>query len=260
MVSMTQATCLSLLPTKYKVLFTGFLLVIGVGFIMAGAQIMLTHGMADGKPGLSINDIIYSYYGNRTGSKLETMLKGQMKAMAPDDVRIELIQWTQDGAPAQQWTVKIEPLIKKYCAACHNGGSGLPDFTKLENLQKVAEVDQGASFTLLTRDSHIHLFGITFIFMFMGWIFAMAEYPSRWQNLLIATPFAFLILDILSWWLTKFFPVFAWLTMIGGIGYSLASTVMLFTSLAQMWLPKKWWPTGWTVEENNVHEDTKKIR
>jgi len=220
-------------------------MVIGLGLMMAGAQIMLTHGMADGKPGLSINDIIYSYYGNRTGSKLESMLNGQMKAMAPAEVRFELIQWTHDGAPAAQWTDKIEPIIRKYCASCHNGGSELPNFTKLENLEKAAQVDHGASISLLTRVSHIHLFGISFIFMFVGWIFAMAEFPGRWQILLIATPFAFLMLDVLSWWLTKFFPVFAWLTMIGGIGYSLASTVMLFTSLAQMWLPKKWWSSSW---------------
>ena len=80
---MIQITTLARLPQSYKVLFTGFLLVIGVGLLMAGAQIMLTHGMADGKAGLSINDIIYSYHGNRSGSKLESMLNGQMKAMAP---------------------------------------------------------------------------------------------------------------------------------------------------------------------------------
>ncbi len=44
------------LPTPLKALFAGYLLVIGVGLCMAGLQIMLTHGMADGKFGLSIND------------------------------------------------------------------------------------------------------------------------------------------------------------------------------------------------------------
>jgi hypothetical protein len=73
--------------------------------------------------------------------------------------------------------------------------------------------------------------------MFVGWIFAMAEFNQLWKLILIATPFAFLILDILSWWLTKYWPIFAWLTMIGGFGYSLASTVMVATSLVQMWLP-----------------------
>jgi hypothetical protein len=238
---MFQETRLSELSLKYKALFTGFLLVIGIGLMMAGAQIMLTHGMADGKPGLSINDIIYSYYGNRTGSKLETMLKGQMKAMAPEEARIKLIKWTHDGAPETQWKTEIQPLIDTYCIACHNEASNLPNFKEYANVKKAAEVDQGVSINVLTRISHIHLFGIAFIFMFVGGIFAKAEFPQRLQVLLIVTPFGFLILDILSWWLTKYIPIFAYLTMIGGIGYSIASTIMIFTSLMQMWLPKRWW-------------------
>jgi len=34
-------------------------------YLLALAQILFTHGMADGKVGLSIEDIVYSYYGNR---------------------------------------------------------------------------------------------------------------------------------------------------------------------------------------------------
>ncbi len=230
---------------SYKVLFTGFLLVIGVGLLMAGAQIMLTHGMADGKAGLSIDDIIYSYYGNRSGSKLESMLNGQMKAMAPDQVRFEMIEWARDGAKTSAWESRIKPLVDQYCVSCHSGESSLPNFNKLEVFQSVAAVDGGASITSLTRVSHIHLFGIAFIFLFVGWIFALAEYTQRWKLILIATPFAFLILDVVSWWLTKFSPVFAWLTMIGGIGYSLASTVMIFTSLVQMWIPREHWLSFW---------------
>lgn len=242
---MIQITTLERLTMAYKVLFTGFLLVIGVGLMMAGAQIMLTHGMADGKMGLSINDIVYSYHGNRSGSKLESMLNGQMKAMAPDEVRFEIIQWARDEAPVDEWNKKIQPLFQKYCLSCHNADSGLPNFTQLELVKKVAAVDEGASVGSLTRVSHIHLFGIAFIFLFVGWIFGLAEFPGRWKLILIATPFAFLIVDVLSWWLTKYHPVFAWLTMLGGIGYSLASTMMIFTALGQMWLPRAQWPQLW---------------
>lgn len=249
---MLQIASLYRLAMSYKVLFTGFLLVIGIGLMMAGAQIMLTHGQADGKPGLSIDDIVYSYYGNRTGSKLESMLNGQMKAMAPDNIRFEMIQWARDGAPKDVWESRVKSLVDQYCVSCHNGESGLPDFNKLDVFQSVAAVDEGASIGSLTRVSHIHLFGIAFIFLFVGWIFALAEYPHRWKLILIATPFAFLIIDVLSWWLTKFSPIFAWLTMIGGIGYSLASTVMIFTALAQMWLPREHWLDFW----RNDREDT----
>ncbi|WP_211325031.1 hypothetical protein [Hydrogenothermus marinus] len=60
---------LTKLSLPVKVLFTGYLIVISIGLAIAGLQILLTHGMADGKFGISIEDIAYSYYGNRTGSK-----------------------------------------------------------------------------------------------------------------------------------------------------------------------------------------------
>ena len=52
------------LPLPMRSLFTGYPLVVGVGLLMSGAQILLTHGMADGEFGISVDDIVYSYYGN----------------------------------------------------------------------------------------------------------------------------------------------------------------------------------------------------
>lgn len=225
------------LSLTYRVLFTSFLLVVGLGLMMAGAQIMLTHGMADGKPGLSMNDIVYSYYGNRSGSKLESALTGKMKGKADDNVKFTMIQWVRDGASETEWE-KVAPLFTKNCASCHDEESGLPEVAKLEVAKSLAEVDHGASIASLTRVSHIHLFGISFIFLFVGWIFGMAEFNQVWKLILISTPFAFLVLDVASWWLTKFYPTCAWFTMIGGFGYSVAAIVMFVTCFAQMWLPR----------------------
>ncbi len=226
---------LSHLPLRVRLLFTGFLLVTCSGLLMAAVQILLTHGMADGKPGLSIEDIKYSYHGNRSGSKLEAMLKGAMKPMAADDVRFQLIQWARDGAPALDWSGHIEPLVQAHCGACHNGQSSLPNFLKLDVLQQAAAVDQGESYSVLTRSSHIHLFSIGFIFMFIGGIFAFAKFPHGLQSVLMVTPFLALFADTLSWWLTKLWPGFAWLTMISGVCYGLAGTIMIAVSLWQMW-------------------------
>ena len=220
-----------------KVLFTGYLLAIGLGLIMAGLQIMLTHGMADGKMGLSVDDIVYSYYGNRGNSKLEAKLNGSMKDKAPENIRAELIHWARDGAPEEAYHQKIQGLTEQYCSGCHGGVPGLPVFNSYDLMKDIAAIDMGASISSLTRVSHIHLFGIAFIFMFVGLIFSFAVGIPKWlKELAILMPFAFLIIDIISWWLTKWFPAAAWLTIIGGLGYSLASTFMWFTSLYQMWI------------------------
>jgi len=52
--------------------------------------------MADDKIGLSIEDIVYSYYENRSGTVLEQKLNGLMKMNAPDEDRFKIIQWVRD--------------------------------------------------------------------------------------------------------------------------------------------------------------------
>jgi hypothetical protein len=223
------------LALPVKALFTGYLLVIGLGLLMAGVQIMLTHGMADGKLGLSMDDLVYSYYGDRAGSKLEAKLNGSMKDYAPGETKLELIKWVRQGAPESEWESKIKPITDQYCVSCHANMPGLINVGEKDVIIEVSAVDEGASVSTLTRVSHIHLFGIAFIFFFVGLIFSFASgFSTTVKALLIFTPFLFLIIDIVAWWLTKLSPGFAWLVMVGGFGYSLASTVMIVSSLYQM--------------------------
>lgn len=224
-----------------RALFTGYLLVTGLGLLMAGAQILLTHGMADGKFGVSIDDIVYSYYGDRGNSRLEAKLNGSMKDKASVGVRTKIIQWVQNGAPEQEWQPHVKDLFKANCTQCHGNIPGLPDFNKLQVVKQMAEIDKGSSIDSLARVSHIHLFGIAFIFFFVGLVFSLAVGIETWvKAIIIFTPFVFLIVDVMSWWLVKWYPNFAILTIIGGIGYSMASAFMILTSLYQMWvLPYK---------------------
>jgi hypothetical protein len=237
-----NGTTLQNLTLPLKALFTGYLLAIGLGLLMAGAQIMQTHGMADGKFGLSVDDIIYSYHGNHDGpnaSKLESKLFGSMKDNAPPEVRMALLKWADAGAPASEWESNIKPKVDEYCGPCHANMPGLANITEKPVMDQMTKRDEGQSIATLTRVSHIHLFGISFIFFMVGWIFSYATGFSTWlKSFLIITPFAFLIVDVASWWLTKMNPNFAWLVIIGGFGYSLASTVMIFSSLYQMWIMK----------------------
>lgn len=228
------------MPLPVKTLFTGYLLVVGIGLLMAGLQIMMTHGMADGEIGLSKNDIVYSYYGDRSHSTLESKLNGSMKANAPDEVRADIIKWVRKGAPKKDWDVHFKKVFEKHCVACHSNIPNIPSFKNFDEVQKLAATSDGASFQSLTRISHIHLFGISFIFFFISLIFSFAVgIPKKLKVIAIAFPFGFLILDILSWWLTKLNPSFAYLTIIGGIGYSLASTFMWVTSIYQMFILSK---------------------
>lgn len=230
--------------TSLKALFTGYLVVVAVGYMMALVQIQLTHGLADGEYGLSIDDIVYSYYGNRNNSLLENKLHGSMKPMATEDERERIIAWIHQGADEAAYQDQgIQQIFDNKCITCHNAAAGdaIPDYSDFQNIKDRALVDTGASFTSLARVSHIHLFGIAFIFMFVGLIFALATgVPKALKATVIAMPYAFLLIDIASWWLTKLNPNFAWLVIIGGSAMALSFAFMWIVSMYEMWiLPRR---------------------
>jgi hypothetical protein len=53
--------------------------------------------------------------------------------------------------------------------------------------------------------------------------------------LIIATPFAGVIADVLGWYVTKVFPPFAWVVLIAGAFNGLSFAVMWVVSMYQMW-------------------------
>lgn len=237
----TKYTALKDHDTPIKVLFTGYLCTVGIGYFFALIQILFTHGMADGKFGLSVDDIVYSYYGNRSGTVLEQKLNGSMKDKAPEQERFSIMEWVRDGANVYDYKRDgIDKIIESRCVMCHNKeAAGIPDFTNFEQLKALTAQDTGATFSSLIRVSHIHLFGISFIFMFVGLIFSFAETTTtKYKCIAIGMPYVFLIADILSWWLTKIHPMFAWLVILAGMGMAVSFVFMWVTSLLEMWLYK----------------------
>lgn len=225
-----------------KVLFTGYLTAVAFGYFFALVQIMFTHGMADGEFGLSLDDIVYSYYGNRSGTVLESKLNGSMKDNANEKERFVIMQWDRDGAEEATYASSgVKKIIENKCVMCHNeGASGIPDFTEFEQIKELTKEDEGATFASLTRVSHIHLFGISFIFMFIGLIFCFSETSTVMAKCIaIGMPYTFLVVDILSWWLTKLHPMFAILIMMAGTGMAISFIFMWTVSILEMWLFNK---------------------
>lgn len=221
-----------------RALFTGYLLVTGIGLMMSFAQILFTHGMADGRFGLSVTDIVYSYYGNREGSRLEAKLQGSMKLMASEEDRATIVKWVRAGSPRDEWDTNIQSVVAANCMRCHGVVPGIPDYTTYEGILPVAAIDEGATVPTLARVSHIHLFGIAFIFFFVCLIFNFAiRIPPMLKVAAIGMPYAFIAIDVFSWWATKWIPSAAYLTLIAGFGYAISAAFMILTSIYQMWWP-----------------------
>ncbi|MGA9574003.1 MAG: hypothetical protein WBS20_08670, partial [Lysobacterales bacterium] len=86
-----------------RVLFTGTLLAIGMGYMFALIYVYTTDSGRDGNPGLSVDDIVISYSGSSEGTKIESALLGPMSAMLPEGERAEVITWVKSGATRAEY-------------------------------------------------------------------------------------------------------------------------------------------------------------
>ena len=226
------------LPTSMRTLFTGALLVVGLGYIFAMLYVFAAHSGADGKPGLSVEDIKITYSGNNETTALESALRGAMSGMLPEQDLATLLDWIREGADKRSYSDRVEAIVGTNCLSCHDGSNPhLSNLDGYENIQAVVAQDTGADLYTLVRVSHIHLFGLTFIFFVIGFIFSHAYLRPVWlKSAIIAVPFAGVIADVLGWYLTKLFAPFAWVVLIAGMFNGLAFAVMWVVSMYQMWI------------------------
>ena len=222
-----------------RLLYTGFLLLMGIGYLMALTYLYTSHVWHDGEPGLSVEDIADNYYGNRSGSRLEGALRGPMREYISLEDRNELVLWLRNGAPQEDYEPRIRPLLAKECLDCHippeSVEEKIPDLSIWSGVQEVSQVDTGVAIHTLMKLSHIHLFGIGLVLLGVGLIFRFASLPAWLKYTIIVTPFAAVVVDILAWFLTKWEPYYAYTIVISGAVLGLALAAQILISLYQIW-------------------------
>ncbi len=221
-----------------RILNTIFLLTIGLGYLAALANLYYTHQGLDGKKGLSIEDVVISYHGSTTQTRLGTAIKGIMKSNLkyPSDGDV-IMKWIHAGADETGYNEKIATILNRDCIMCHTPSinPSLPDLTGYDGVSKVAHGDGGASIPTLVRVSHIHLFGIAFILFFIGRIFLLCEINIYVKRIAVVIPFAAMLVDILSWFITKSTPSFAYVVVISGALMGVSMGMQILLSIYQMW-------------------------
>ncbi len=227
-------------PFSVRTLFTGTLIVLGIGYLFAMLHIYNSHAGRDGKPGLSIEDIAIAYSGSKEATQLEGALMGPMSGMLPTNERGDLIGWVRRGLDRQEYETRIKPIIDDRCVACHDGSNPhIANLNGYDELAATAKLDTGMDIFTLVRVSHIHMFGITFIFFLMGLIFSHAYVRPVWfKSAVIAAPFVAIILDIGSWYLTKLHTAFAWVVILSGALLGLSFAFQWIVSMYQIWIFK----------------------
>ena len=80
---------------------------------MAIAYLYVVNVNNDGKPGLSVEDVATSYYGNRSGTRLEAAIRGSMAGYVEEEERHHMMAWLKDGTSQEDYQQQIKPIVDK---------------------------------------------------------------------------------------------------------------------------------------------------
>jgi hypothetical protein len=86
------------------------------------------------------------------------------------------------------------------------------------------------------RWTHIHLFGMSMIFILLGAVTVFLDISVTARNWLVALPFVGVVVDIAAMWLKAFVsPVFFWLHIPGGGLFAGIFVFVFFRAMVEMW-------------------------
>ena len=111
--------------------------------------------------------------------------------------------------------------------------SEAPAMEKNEESEPFYKAEQ---FVWKLKWTHIHLFGMNMIFIFMGGITIFLNISIKARSWLVVLPFIGVLLDIATMWLKDYVsPVFFWLHIPGGGLFGIAFAIVSVRAFWEMW-------------------------
>ena len=202
--------------------------------------ILLGLELSGQKKGLNIPTIaqIKSKY---TTPTLVAAMRGSMYEHVTADEDIDTVNnWIKEGVKKEgKLYEEAAQIIKQDCANCHSKTSkmskAIPSMPFDTYEQIVSHTDAGYSWLKMSKQAHIHMFGISTFLVIISLLFAYTTYKESVKNVLIFASFGGVFLDIFSWWFSKFIPELVYLIFaMGGVmvGSILLMSVLI---LANIW-------------------------
>jgi len=231
---------LSQLPTAPRVLLTAFALMMGIGYLVSLANLFFTYSDADGKPGVTPEDLKIRLYGNRDRTVLESVISpgGKMAIYLLDPAeREKIIHWVHNGALVTRFST-VQPIFERNCVRCHNS-NGLASFRPLTNYQQVsavAQVDQGESPGTWARVAHAHIQGLGLVYLALGLMFSFCAFKENIKAFVVAAPFMFMLMDFGTRGLVRFNENMIYGVLISGMGLGAATGTMILGILWELWV------------------------
>lgn len=225
------------LNVQAKTAISLFLLFVIVATI--SSVILLGLSLTGEKKGLNIPTI--SQIANKYATpELVGSMRGSMYEHVTEDGDIDLVsEWIEAGATKEDSNyADVAEIIKLDCADCHSKSStmskAIPSMP-FENYNQIkAHTEAGYSWKKMSKQAHIHMYGISMFLIVVTLIFAYTTYKPYIRMTLIVTSFGGAFLDIFSWWFSKYNPSLVYFIYIMGgvmVGSILLMSLLILVNL-----------------------------
>jgi len=261
-------------PLAVRVMLTAFLAIIGTGYLVALANLYEKHQLADGKEGLTVDDIRAVYAGltikvteeTVLPSRMLTQVRTSMRQYIETDAQFETLEaWLKDGGSEEGLDQKHangktpRRVLIKQCMRCHAVSTGTdiareapfgpdefsPEYeamkpylasdTKVEKGRKVLAPQYDMPRLILI--SHIHMLSIPMFTLMVAMLFAGVRGPETLRNIVLPLPMLALVLDFGGWWLARASDLGVYSVLAGGAVFGAAFGLQLLWVMFDLWRP-----------------------
>ncbi len=211
---------LNTLSTPWKVLISGFLVILGAGYLSAALNAALAVGLSPAA--------IADHYGNKRVSQEERA------AIA------------EQGFVEEEFSLDDEPAMDEMDHGQHDMNN-MEDMAAMPGMDHSQHdmADMGAMQgddtlppQVMAQLSHVHLLGFSFILLGIGALTCLTRLSDKTKAILVGTLFAGLLGDIASLNLTRFVTTdFSYLTIFTGTLIGVCLALMSLRILWELWGP-----------------------
>jgi hypothetical protein len=173
---------------------------------------------------------------------LVTSMKTTMYEYVADDEDIEIVdKWIKEGRENNEYFEnEVFPIIKEDCTNCHSRGSTMTDAVPnlpLSNYEDVMKYTMpGYSWEHMAKQAHLHLFGIGSFLIAVTLIFSYTRIYFKIRCALIIVSWVSLWIDVLCWWMARYYPEAAFLIVGAGTGLIGTTIIMCLLTLLDLWI------------------------
>lgn len=196
--------------------------------------ILLGLSLTGEKKGLNI-PTISQMQTKYTTPELVASMKGSMYEHVVDDGDIDIVdKWIKNGAKKDDVNYEtVAEIISLDCADCHSKSSTMTKAIPSMPFETYKEIKShtqtGYSWKKMSKQAHIHMYGISMFLIVLTLIFAYSTYKDKIKTTLIVASFSAAFLDIFSWWFSKYYEGLVY--VIYGMGSIMVGSILLMSLL-----------------------------